>query len=128
RQASGRAPGRERKRLHAGAARIGSGTPPRERARAALAGQLATLRRRYPDRGRATRYDKGLLVTVDPPKAAFSAWYELFPRSWSPEPGRHGTFRDVEAVLPYVAGMGFDVLYLPPIHPIGRSHRKGKNN
>ena len=128
REAAARAAGRDRKQLRAAAERIASGTPPRERARAALADQLATLMRRYPDRGRATRYDKGLLVTVDPPKAAFSAWYELFPRSWSPEPGRHGTFRDVEAVLPYVAGMGFDVLYLPPIHPIGRSHRKGKNN
>jgi len=84
--------------------------------------------RRYPDRSRATRYDRELRLTVDPPKAVFSAWYELFPRSWAAEPGRHGTFRDAEAVLPYVAGMGFDVLYLPPVHPIGLTHRKGKNN
>ena len=52
----------------------------------------------------------------------------MFPRSCSPEPGRHGTFKDVEARLPYVASMGFDVLYLPPIHPIGRAYRKGPNN
>ena len=128
RQAAVRARGSYRKRLQGAAERIAGGGLERERASAALADQLAALMRRYPDRERATRYDRELRVTVDPPKAVFGAWYELFPRSWSPEPGRHGTFRDLEAVLPYVAGMGFDVLYLPPIHPIGRSHRKGKNN
>ena len=66
-------------------------------------------------------------VTVDRPRAAFSAWYEMFPRSAAAEE-RHGTFIDVEARLSYVAAMGFDVLYLPPIHPIGRAHRKGRNN
>ncbi len=76
----------------------------------------------------ATEYARELAVVVDDPKARFSTWYELFPRSTSPEPGRHGTFRDVEARLPYVAAMGFDVLYLPPIHPIGRVNRKGRNN
>ena len=65
---------------------------------------------------------------VDRERARFGAWYELFPRSASPVPGRHGTFKDLEARLPYVASMGFDVLYLPPIHPIGRSFRKGRNN
>jgi starch synthase (maltosyl-transferring) len=68
-----------------------------------------------------------LLVTVERRRAAFSAWYEMFPRSAADE-ARHGTLKDVEARLPYVASMGFDVLYLPPIHPIGRSHRKGPNN
>jgi starch synthase (maltosyl-transferring) len=75
-------------------------------------------------------------VTVDRPRASFSAWYEMFPRSAAPpqlgegigEGPRHGTLKDVESRLPYVASMGFDVLYLPPIHPIGRSHRKGPNN
>ena len=61
-------------------------------------------------------------------KALFSAWYELFPRSGSLEPGRHGTFRDVIKLLPRIHAMGFDVLYLPPIHPIGKVNRKGKNN
>ena len=128
RDAAVRARGSERKQLETTAARVGGERPAHERARAALAGQLAALMSRHPDRSRSTRYDRELRLTVDPPKAVFSAWYELFPRSWAPEPGRHGTFRDLEAVLPYVAGMGFDVLYLPPVHPIGRTHRKGKNN
>jgi starch synthase (maltosyl-transferring) len=75
-----------------------------------------------------TRYEKELAVVVDPEKARFSAWYELFPRSCTKDVNRHGTFRDVIERLPYVAGMGFDVLYLAPIHPIGRTERKGKNN
>lgn len=69
-----------------------------------------------------------LLVHVDPPIAQHSAWYELFPRSTSPSAGRHGTFRDVRARLRYVADLGFDVVYLPPIHPIGRTRRRGPNN
>ena len=128
RDAAARARGSDRKQLEATAARIGGERPARERARAALGGHLAALISRHPDRSRSTRYDRELRLSVDPPKAVFSSWYELFPRSWAPEPGRHGTLRDVEAVLPYVAGMGFDVLYLPPVHPIGRTHRKGKNN
>jgi starch synthase (maltosyl-transferring) len=83
---------------------------------------------RYSGRRFATTYDRSLRVVVDRERGRFSTWYELFPRSWSPEAGRHGTFRDVEAVLPRLASMGFDVLYLPPIHPIGRSFRKGRNN
>lgn len=83
----------------------------------------AHLPRRY-----ATVYEKELQVEVNRPLARFSAWYELFPRSAAPEPGRHGTFRDVIARLPYVAELGFDILYMPPIHPIGRQFRKGKNN
>lgn len=65
---------------------------------------------------------------VAPPLAAFSSWYECFPRSASPTPGRHGTLRDVIARLDYVGALGFDVLYLPPVHPIGTVARKGKNN
>jgi starch synthase (maltosyl-transferring) len=74
-----------------------------------------------------TYYDKVLEVVVDPPRARFSSWYEMFPRSARGD-GTHGTFRDVIARLPYVAELGFDVLYLPPIHPIGTTARKGKNN
>ena len=81
---------------------------------------------RYPDR-RSASTSGMLAVTVDPPLAGFSAWYEMFPRS-AGDGKTHGTFRDVEAMLPYVAGMGFDVLYLPPIHPIGTTKRKGRNN
>ncbi len=76
----------------------------------------------------ATTYEQEFGVQVDRERARFGAWYELFPRSTSPVPGRHGTFKDLEARLPYVAAMGFDVLYLPPIHPIGHSFRKGRNN
>jgi len=94
----------------------------------ALDPDLLTLMRRYPERDLATRYDKNVMVTVEREKARFSAWYELFPRSCSPDAGRHGTFRDCEEWLPYVASMGFDVIYLPPIHPIGLTFRKGKNN
>jgi starch synthase (maltosyl-transferring) len=67
-------------------------------------------------------------LVADVKRAAFSSWYELFPRSSAATPGRHGTFKDVEAHLPRIAEMGFDVLYFPPIHPIGRINRKGKNN
>jgi starch synthase (maltosyl-transferring) len=94
----------------------------------ALHKELLNLMRRYPDRDFATRYEKHLGVTVDREKARFSAWYEIFPRSCSPEAGRHGTFQDCEKWLPYIASMGFDVVYLPPIHPIGQSFRRGKNN
>jgi starch synthase (maltosyl-transferring) len=81
---------------------------------------LALMWRNAP-RGFAARYPCELAIEVDRKKAAFSTWYELFPRSY-------GTLRDVEAQLPRIARLGFDVLYLPPIHPIGKSHRKGKNN
>ncbi len=67
-------------------------------------------------------------IVVDDAKAEFSAWYELFPRSYSPTPGELGTLRDLIEHLPYVASMGFDVLYLPPVHPVGKAFRKGKNN
>ncbi len=90
--------------------------------------RLAELMQRHPDQRFATCYERELAVTVDPKLARFSAWYEMFPRSAAAEPDRHGTLSDVERQLPYVAGMGFDILYLPPIHPTGRQHRKGPNN
>lgn len=74
-----------------------------------------------------TNYEKELKIIVECKRANFSAWYELFPRSASLE-GKHGTFKDVVKLLPRIVSMGFDVLYLPPIHPIGKIHRKGKNN
>ena len=83
---------------------------------------------RYPDKRFATESDREVAIVVDPPHARFSSWYEFFPRSTAPEPGKHGTFADCEAHLPYVAEMGFNVVYLPPIHPIGRLFRKGPNN
>ena len=95
---------------------------------AALSDEWAALVEKYPDTKLATRYSKELAVVVERDKARFSAWYELFPRSCAAEAGRHGTFADCERCLPQIAKMGFDTLYLPPIHPIGRTHRKGKNN
>jgi starch synthase (maltosyl-transferring) len=65
---------------------------------------------------------------VDRPKALFSAWYEMFPRSQASEPGRHGTFADATLRLPDIRDLGFDVVYLPPIHPVGTTFRKGRNN
>ena len=67
-------------------------------------------------------------LVVERKAASFASWYELFPRSQGPTPGKYGTFRDVIAQLPRIQAMGFDVLYMPPIHPIGRTHRKGRNN
>jgi starch synthase (maltosyl-transferring) len=94
----------------------------------ALSAELSKLMRRHAERLYACSWEPALGVVVDRERARFGAWYELFPRSTSPVPGRHGTFKDLEARLPYVASMNFDVLYLPPIHPIGRSFRKGPNN
>jgi starch synthase (maltosyl-transferring) len=76
----------------------------------------------------ALRLERPLEVYVDRAEAVFSAWYELFPRSQSGNPGKHGTFADTARRLPEIAALGFDVIYLPPIHPIGVTHRKGKNN
>ena len=90
--------------------------------------ELEHLMARYPDLTHATQFEVELPVWVDRERARFSAWYELFPRSASPIPGEHGTFRDVERQLPEIAAMGFDIVYLPPIHPIGRAFRKGPNN
>ncbi len=74
------------------------------------------------------RHEPALLLDVERTQAGFASWYELFPRSITDDPKRHGTFTDVIGTLPRVRDMGFDVLYFPPIHPIGRSHRKGRNN
>ena len=82
----------------------------------------------YPDRQFATELGRELALVVDPVRARFSSWYEFFPRSTSAEPGKNGTFADAASRLAYVADMGFNVVYLPPVHPIGTKFRKGKNN
>jgi len=82
----------------------------------------------YPNLEHATTYSRELKVYVDREKAGFSSWYCFFPRSAARVEGKHGTFKDCEALLPRIAEMGFDVLYFPPIHPIGFNFRKGKNN
>jgi starch synthase (maltosyl-transferring) len=94
----------------------------------ALDDALEALASRHPDRRFEARYGAELSLVVDRERARFSSWYELFPRSAGTVPGVHGTFRDVEAQLPAIQKMGFDVLYFPPIHPVGRIDRKGKNN
>ncbi|MEW7292036.1 alpha-1,4-glucan--maltose-1-phosphate maltosyltransferase [Aquimarina sp. 2304DJ70-9] len=82
---------------------------------------------KYPSKGLMATYQE-LKVYVDREKARFSTWYEFFPRSASENEGKHGTFKDCERLLPRIAEMGFDILYFPPIHPIGEINRKGKNN
>lgn len=94
----------------------------------ALDASYAELMARYPDRRHEYRYPTDLPLVADRERARYSTWYELFPRSTSPQPDAHGTLRDVLARLPAIAAMGFDVLYFPPIHPIGRVQRKGQNN
>jgi len=82
---------------------------------------------KYPDLGFASMFPKELPLWVDRERAQFSSWYEFFPRS-SRTDEKHGTFADATALLPSIAAMGFDVVYFPPIHPIGTAFRKGKNN
>ncbi len=93
----------------------------------ALSDELHQIFKKYPTRTLANSSAE-LKVYVDRKKALFSTWYEFFPRSASETPGKHGTFKDCERLLPRVAEMGFDTLYFPPIHPIGEVNRKGKNN
>ncbi len=90
--------------------------------------ELAESMSRHAGRHFATTYDRTLAVLVEPERARYSTWYELFPRSCVSGNMKHGTFKETEKRLPYIAGMGFDVLYLPPIHPIGTTFRKGRNN
>lgn len=90
--------------------------------------QPGSLISKFRDKLKVTQYPGTFELCVEPVKAQFSTWYELFPRSASSEPGKHGTLTDVRKLLPQIAKMGFDVLYMPPIHPIGTQHRKGKNN
>ncbi len=98
-----------------------------ERAQAVLtSAETAALMDRIGPRANLTK-SQDFPLWIDREAAAFSAWYELFPRSWG-GPGKHGTFRDVEGQLDYVTDLGFDTLYFPPIHPIGCKNRKGKNN
>ena len=101
--------------------------PVEERLKAATCDLVVRAMDGTPDLANVTRYDRVLRIVVDPELARFSAWYELFPRSCG-DSGKHGTFTDVERRLAYVASMGFDILYLPPIHPIGLAFRKGPNN
>ncbi len=127
--ASRRATGSDAEQLARWARELGdTAEPDVERAAAlALSESVYELARRYPDRRQAALYTPHLGVSVNRVRALYSTWYELFPRSCGTGKA-HGSFADVEPLLPDIARQGFDVLYLPPIHPIGRTHRKGRNN
>jgi starch synthase (maltosyl-transferring) len=99
-----------------------------ERVVLAQSDTIHQLARRRPDPQTVARHEPPLVIEVDRERARFSTWYEMFPRSAASTPGKHGTFTDVEALLPYISDMGFDVLYLPPMHPVGVTERKGPNN
>jgi starch synthase (maltosyl-transferring) len=103
-----------------------AGADPAERLAAASDSAVVELLDRHPpkDVTRSTR----LAIWVDRPRALYGAWYEFFPRSEGATSTTGGTFKQAAERLPAVAAMGFDVVYLPPIHPIGRTHRKGPNN
>jgi starch synthase (maltosyl-transferring) len=98
-----------------------------ENTRFILSEDFESIVQQYPLRIFESRLAGECSIQVEPAKALFSSWYELFPRSASLN-GKHGTFNDVVKLLPRIAAMGFDVLYMPPIHPIGKINRKGKNN
>jgi len=106
---------------------IAGAAPIEARIDAALSGELAALMHAHADRSRATTSPPFPLWS-DRARARFGAWYEMFPRSSGPDPTRSATFREAAGILPYVADLGFDVVYLPPIHPIGRTYRKGRGN
>jgi starch synthase (maltosyl-transferring) len=100
----------------------------REAAELAISAELGNVIDRWPDRSDATRYRHELQLIVDRPAARFASWYEIFPRSQGTDPSRSATFREAEARLPAIASMGFDTLYMTPIHPIGTTNREGPNN
>ena len=123
-----RADGAQRARLEAWAAQLRERQPPAALRALALDADLLALAMLHVERGAPASTCRDLRVTVDRERARFSTWYELFPRSAASAPATHGTFDDVRKRLPYIAEMGFDVVYLPPIHPIGRVRRKSANN
>jgi len=129
-EAAERAKGKDAARLKEWAQQVRSGGPDtlEQRIGLALGDEVAGMMDRHPDRRLAARFGRELRVVVDPVLARTGAWYEMFPRSCPGKSGPHGTFRDVEGYLQRIAEMGFDVLYFPPIHPIGNAFRKGKNN
>jgi starch synthase (maltosyl-transferring) len=118
----------DRSRMQRALATLRRGGPPERTARSLLDPELMAVMRRHPDRTWATRYPVELPLMVDRERARFGAWYELFPRSQGRRPGRASTLAEATWRLPELARLGFDVIYLPPIHPIGTVNRKGRNN
>ena len=127
RAAAERAKGADRAALVACADRIERAATQTQAAAGAVEAELGELMRRHLDRSEATWAARALEVVVDRERARFAAWYEFFPRSQAAV-DRSATFAEATAQLERAAAMGFDVVYLPPIHPIGRAHRKGRNN
>ncbi|MBL8483977.1 MAG: alpha-1,4-glucan--maltose-1-phosphate maltosyltransferase [Rhodocyclaceae bacterium] len=126
--AARRAGAADRARLAEFAAALQTETDADRGKRLGLDALLEQLAARYPDRSLATTYATELPLWVDRPRARHGAWYELFPRSCVDANAQHGSLAACMARLDYVAAMGFDVVYLPPIHPIGFTKRKGPNN
>jgi starch synthase (maltosyl-transferring) len=126
--AAARAADSDAKRLRYVAEQLRSKTDQKQLVEVALDQELITLMDRHADRSLSSVNMPAYEIVVDRPRARASTWYELFPRSCSSSPGRHGTLRDLIGRLPTLADMGFDIVYLPPIHPIGDAYRKGKNN
>ena len=127
--ASGRAAAADARTLAGALAGIGRARSDASRAALLMDEALLAAAKRHPDRGSATRTAE-LPLMVDRERARFGAWYELFPRSQSRDPRstRATTLEEAAWRLPEIARLGFDVVYLPPIHPIGRTNRKGRNN
>ena len=128
--AEARSRGADARTIAAGLARAQRARTDASRAAALADDVVVAAARRHPDRSAATRYRSELPLMVDRELARCSAWYELFPRSQGRDPAHPvaTTLRDAEWRLPQIAAMGFDVVYLPPIHPIGRTNRKGRDN
>ncbi|MFC0266655.1 alpha-1,4-glucan--maltose-1-phosphate maltosyltransferase [Kushneria aurantia] len=113
--------------LEACLARLDDAAGDAERVALLLSRETLALMQRCDERPHLSR-SRAMPLEVERERAHFASWYELFPRSESQDESRHGTFADVQKRLPMIRDMGFDVLYFPPIHPIGHTHRKGRNN
>src|ERR1700722_10684552 len=127
-EAAARATGADSTWLHERARALRAANEPRHLRIHATAPMLEEIVSRFPDKRYVSESEREFTLVVDPVRARFSSWYEFFPRSTAAEPGTHGTFADCERRLPYVADLGFNVVYMPPIHAIGRKFRKGPNN
>jgi starch synthase (maltosyl-transferring) len=127
-EAADRAPEADRSPLHERAHFLRQPANMSAEVQQVMSTEFSQLMTTYGDRSESGTYKRTLVVDVERKKALFSSWYELFPRSAAQQWGKHGTFKDCERLIPQIVRMGFDVLYLPPIHHIGQAFRKGKNN
>ncbi|CAA7619863.1 maltotransferase domain-containing protein [Magnetospirillum sp. UT-4] len=127
-EALARAQDDDHDRLERALAALDAVTDAEEKADRMVSGLVRAVMARWPDRSRLARHHRAYAVAIDRVAARFSAWYEIMARSQGSQPGRSASFKDCERRLPEIARMGFDVVYLLPIHPIGRVHRKGPDN